>query len=62
MREINDEQVVLKVGTKGNTQVPIANCFFIKKMYLLTTNTNYDYKVNHRPYRVYFFLCYEENK
>ena len=31
MREINDEQVVLQVGTKGNTQVPIANCFFIKK-------------------------------
>ena len=31
-------------------------------MYLLTTNTNYDYKVNHRPYRVDFFLCYEENK
>ena len=40
MREINDEQVVLKVGvgTKGNTQVPIANCFFIKKMYLSTYN------------------------
>ena len=32
MREINDEQVVLKVGTKGNTQVHIANCFFIKNV------------------------------
>lgn len=32
-------------------------------MYLLTTNTNYDYKVNHRPYieSIFFFAMKKIN-